>query len=134
MLRWVALRMQVADQTRRIEEEPDAVDAYLRRALARAELGAVRAALSDCATAIARHPASVEAYVTRAEVLLSSRNPRACLADCDRALKIDPTRAAAHALRARGRLALGTWQGLFLAEHRTSPDRRRLVVHVLGEP
>jgi secondary thiamine-phosphate synthase enzyme len=32
-----------------------------------------------------------------------------------------------------GRLALGTWQGLFLAEHRTSPHRRRLVVHVFGE-
>lgn len=32
-----------------------------------------------------------------------------------------------------GRLALGTWQGLFLAEHRTSPHRRRLVVHLLGE-
>lgn len=32
-----------------------------------------------------------------------------------------------------GRLALGTWQGVFLAEHRTSPHRRRLVVHVFGE-
>lgn len=32
-----------------------------------------------------------------------------------------------------GELALGTWQGLFLAEHRTSPHRRRLVVHVTGE-
>lgn len=32
-----------------------------------------------------------------------------------------------------GRLALGTWQGLFLAEHRTRPHRRRLVVHVFGE-
>ena len=32
-----------------------------------------------------------------------------------------------------GALALGTWQGLYLAEHRTSPHRRRLVVHVLGE-
>ena len=32
-----------------------------------------------------------------------------------------------------GRLALGTWQGLYLAEHRTSPHRRRLVVHVTGE-
>jgi len=31
-----------------------------------------------------------------------------------------------------GRLALGTWQGLFLAEHRTRPHRRRLVVHVTG--
>lgn len=34
---------------------------------------------------------------------------------------------------AGGRLALGTWQGIFLAEHRTAPHRRRLVVHVLGE-
>lgn len=32
-----------------------------------------------------------------------------------------------------GRLALGTWQGLFLAEHRTAPHERRVVVHVTGE-
>ena len=32
-----------------------------------------------------------------------------------------------------GRLALGTWQGLFLAEHRRRPHRRELVVHVTGE-
>lgn len=32
-----------------------------------------------------------------------------------------------------GRLALGTWQGLFLVEHRTAPHVRRLVVHVTGE-
>jgi len=32
-----------------------------------------------------------------------------------------------------GRLALGTWQGLFLAEHRQSGHRRRLVVHVSGD-
>jgi len=32
-----------------------------------------------------------------------------------------------------GRLVLGTWQGIFLAEHRASPHRRSLVVHVLGE-
>jgi secondary thiamine-phosphate synthase enzyme len=33
-----------------------------------------------------------------------------------------------------GRLALGTWQGLYLWEHRSRPQRRRLVVHVAGEP
>jgi secondary thiamine-phosphate synthase enzyme len=33
----------------------------------------------------------------------------------------------------QGRLALGTWQGLFLAEHRTRPHRRRLLVHVMGD-
>jgi len=32
-----------------------------------------------------------------------------------------------------GRALLGTWQGLFLCEHRTSPHRRRLVVTVVGE-
>jgi secondary thiamine-phosphate synthase enzyme len=31
-----------------------------------------------------------------------------------------------------GRLALGTWQGIFLWEHRRHPRPRRLVVHVAG--
>jgi len=34
---------------------------------------------------------------------------------------------------AGGRLGLGTWQGLFLAEHRVRPHRRELVVHVTGD-
>jgi secondary thiamine-phosphate synthase enzyme len=33
----------------------------------------------------------------------------------------------------RGRLALGTWQGLYLWEHRAHSHERRLVVHVAGE-
>ena len=32
-----------------------------------------------------------------------------------------------------GRLCLGTWQGLYLWEHRTRRHRRSVVVHVLGE-
>jgi secondary thiamine-phosphate synthase enzyme len=32
-----------------------------------------------------------------------------------------------------GRLVLGTWQGLYLAEHRTSPHTRHIVVHVTGD-
>ena len=32
-----------------------------------------------------------------------------------------------------GRLAFGTWQGLYLWEHRRAPHARRLVVHVVGE-
>jgi len=31
-----------------------------------------------------------------------------------------------------GRLALGTWQALYLCEHRLHAHRRRLVVHVSG--
>jgi secondary thiamine-phosphate synthase enzyme len=33
----------------------------------------------------------------------------------------------------QGRLCLGTWQGIYLWEHRTSPHRRTVVVHVIGE-
>lgn len=33
----------------------------------------------------------------------------------------------------QGQLALGTWQGIYLFEHRRSAHRRELVVHVLGE-
>ncbi len=32
-----------------------------------------------------------------------------------------------------GRLALGTWQGLYVWEHRTSPHQRRVSVTVIGE-
>jgi secondary thiamine-phosphate synthase enzyme len=31
-----------------------------------------------------------------------------------------------------GRLALGTWQGLYVWEHRAAPHTRRLVVHLLA--
>lgn len=34
---------------------------------------------------------------------------------------------------ARGRPVLGTWQGVYLVEHRRAPHRRELVVHVIGE-
>ncbi len=33
----------------------------------------------------------------------------------------------------RGRLALGTWQGVYLFEHRDAPHRRSVVLHLLGE-
>src|ERR1041385_8113168 len=33
----------------------------------------------------------------------------------------------------RGELALGTWQGIYLWEHRTHPHRRRIVAHFVGE-
>ncbi|HTI31833.1 MAG TPA: secondary thiamine-phosphate synthase enzyme YjbQ [Sphingomonas sp.] len=29
--------------------------------------------------------------------------------------------------------ALGTWQGIYLFEHRSAPHRRRVVVHLIGE-
>jgi len=32
-----------------------------------------------------------------------------------------------------GRLALGSWQGIFLYEHRTGSNTRRILLHLLGE-
>ena len=32
-----------------------------------------------------------------------------------------------------GELALGTWQGIYLFEHRRIPHRREIVLHVIGE-
>lgn len=33
----------------------------------------------------------------------------------------------------QGRLALGTWQGIYLWEHRRASHRRRITLHYLGE-
>ena len=32
-----------------------------------------------------------------------------------------------------GRLALGTWQGIFLFEHRRAPHRREVALHLIGD-
>ena len=34
---------------------------------------------------------------------------------------------------ADGRLLLGTWQGIFLFEHRRRPQKREIALHLLGE-
>ena len=46
---------------------------------------------------------------------------RMCLTDVDKSVPV-----------ADGRLALGTWQGIFLFEHRRSPHTRNVVVNVMG--
>ncbi|WP_433965414.1 secondary thiamine-phosphate synthase enzyme YjbQ [Tunturiibacter gelidiferens] len=32
-----------------------------------------------------------------------------------------------------GRLVLGTWQGIYLFEHRVRPHRREIALHLIGE-
>ena len=34
----------------------------------------------------------------------------------------------------RGRMTLGTWQGIYLFEHRAAPHRRNVVLHLVGDP
>ena len=47
---------------------------------------------------------------------------RMCLTDVDKNIPV-----------MNGNLALGTWQGLFLFEHRRAPHTRRIAVTVMGE-
>jgi secondary thiamine-phosphate synthase enzyme len=32
-----------------------------------------------------------------------------------------------------GRLVLGTWQGIYVFEHRARPQRRKLALHLIGD-
>jgi secondary thiamine-phosphate synthase enzyme len=48
-------------------------------------------------------------------------------------LRASITRSSESIPITRGKLALGTWQALYLWEHRTAGHRRELVVHVAGE-
>jgi secondary thiamine-phosphate synthase enzyme len=33
----------------------------------------------------------------------------------------------------KGRLALGTWQGIYVFEHRDAPHRREVMLHIVGD-
>jgi secondary thiamine-phosphate synthase enzyme len=48
-------------------------------------------------------------------------------------IKMALTRTCETVPFAHGRLLLGTWQGLFLWEHRRAPHSRNLVITVIGE-
>ncbi len=48
-------------------------------------------------------------------------------------IKVALTRTSESVPFADGRLLLGTWQGLFLWEHRRAPHERSLVVTLMGE-
>lgn len=48
-------------------------------------------------------------------------------------IKMALTRTSETMPVADGRMLLGTWQGIFLWEHRRSPHSRRIVVTILGE-
>jgi len=48
-------------------------------------------------------------------------------------VKMALTRTSEQIPFAKGRLQLGTWQGLFLWEHRVAPHQRRLIFTFIGE-
>lgn len=48
-------------------------------------------------------------------------------------IKMALTRTSETVPIADGRMSLGTWQGIFLWEHRRAPHSRRVIVTVMGE-
>ncbi|MFP6901693.1 MAG: secondary thiamine-phosphate synthase enzyme YjbQ [Opitutales bacterium] len=48
-------------------------------------------------------------------------------------VKMALTRSSENIPFTGGRLSLGTWQGVFLWEHRTAPHRRKVILSYLGE-
>ena len=48
-------------------------------------------------------------------------------------IKMCLTRSSENLPFSNGKLNLGTWQGIFLWEHRVAPHNRKLVITVLGE-
>lgn len=48
-------------------------------------------------------------------------------------IKMTLTRSSENIPFAGGELELGTWQGLFLWEHRVAPHHRKMVITILGE-
>jgi secondary thiamine-phosphate synthase enzyme len=48
-------------------------------------------------------------------------------------IKMALTRTSENVPFAEGRLLLGTWQGIFLWEHRRAPHSRSVIVTVIGE-
>ena len=48
-------------------------------------------------------------------------------------IKMTLTRSSENIPFANGKLELGTWQGIFLWEHRVAPHQRKMVITILGE-
>jgi len=48
-------------------------------------------------------------------------------------IKAAPTQTSIGVPVVGGEAALGTWQGIYLFEHRARPHRRQVVLHIIGE-
>lgn len=89
---------------RALQLEPDYAEAFVRRGLAKSELGAREEAFDDLTAAIRLHP-TAEAYAYRGLVSIRAKDWRAAGRDLDYSLELDRSQSKAHNLK--GVLALG---------------------------
>ena len=79
--------------------------------------------LGDLATALRRLAPAENSWVHRSE------GPD----DMPAHIKTMLTGVSLHVPVVDGQLALGTWQGIFLAEHRSRPHRREVMLQFIGD-
>ena len=90
----------------------------------------------------ARHPLDAVVHLPGATAPTLQATLAAALADGTSTLSnvplVDDTRCLIDALRSlavpvdRGAMRLGTWQALYLVEHRDAPHQRNVVLHYVG--
>ena len=93
--------------TRAIELDPQAADAYAKRASALASNGATKMAIGDYDFAIRRAPSDPKLYLSRAQLQLARKRADLALADCDAAVRLAPKLVDARLYRGNVHLGLG---------------------------
>ncbi len=121
-------------------EITDRVAAEVRRSGCRSGVVTVFCRHTSCSLVIFENAdpsarADLEAWLDRA---VPARDPHFTHTaegpdDMPSHIKMALTRTSETIPFADGRLLLGTWQGVFLWEHRTSPHQRAVVITVMGE-
>lgn len=120
-------------------EFTDAVDAEVRRSGVATGLASVHCMHTSCSLVIMENAdpsarADLETWMARlvpdgdARFTHDAEGPD----DMPAHIKMSLTRTNETIPIADGRLRLGTWQGLYLWEHRSAPHSRTLVVTILG--
>jgi tetratricopeptide (TPR) repeat protein len=101
----------LADFDRAISAQPENIQFYRSRALARAAAGRAAEALTDAEHVMERLPQQAPSWHARATVRLALGQPREAIADLDHALAAQPELAYAWDTRAEARERIGDAQG-----------------------
>lgn len=88
-----------------INDKPQTVAAWLRRARARLELGQVKEALADAESALRLDPAGAAAWLIRGRIAFATGDLDGALRDYTRAIEVDPSQPEAFDLRGAAKLA-----------------------------
>ncbi len=104
-------REQIAAANRKLQQNPDDINAYLLRAAAYQHRQQYQEAIADLTQVIRLQPKNIQAYRQRAWVQYDRKEFQAALADVNQILKIDPKSADAYSLRSVIRRALGDKPG-----------------------